>query len=113
MLKIYHNSRCAKSRSGLNFLKDHNLDYEIIEYLKEGLTPEDISALVKQTGLKVTGLVRTQEAYYKKNLKGNSYTDEEWFVIIAENPKLLQRPIVVNNDKAVVAQPPEKINEIL
>lgn len=113
MLKIYHNPRCAKSRAGLNFLKDHQLEFEIYEYLKEGLTPNIVAELAKLTQLKVTDLVRTQEDYYKKNLKGNTYTDDEWCTIIAENPKLLQRPIVIKNNKGVLAQPADKINTLL
>ena len=63
--------------------------------------------------MEVTELVRTQEEYYKKNLKGNSYSNEEWYKIIANNPKLLHRPIVIKDSTAVLAQPPEKVNELL
>jgi arsenate reductase (glutaredoxin) len=113
MITIYHNPRCAKSRAGLKYLVDNNIEHQIIQYLKEKITAEDIKILSAKTGLKPKELVRTQEDYFKKNLKGKDFSDSEWYKIIAENPKLLQRPIVVNNNKAVLAQPPEKIKEII
>ena len=113
MLKIYHNPRCSKSRAGLKFIIDNSLQHEVIDYLKQNLTSNQIKELIAKTGLKPIDLVRTHEDYYKKNLKGKTFTDEEWCKILSENPKLLYRPIVLNNNKAVLAQPPEKINEIL
>ncbi|MBI9067552.1 MAG: hypothetical protein JEZ09_09695 [Salinivirgaceae bacterium] len=113
MLKIFHNPRCSKSRAGLNYLITNNLEHEIIDYLNINLSANDVEKLVKQTGLQVTDLVRTQEEYYKKNLKDNKYSNEEWYKIIAENPKLLQRPIVIKDEKGVFAQPPEKINDLI
>lgn len=113
MIEIYHNPRCSKSRAGMKFIEDNKIDTKVVEYLKEPLTADEIKLLVSKTGLSVTDLVRTHEEYYKQNLKGKEYSDEEWYVIIAEHPNLLHRPIVVNGDKAVWAQPPEKMNEIL
>ena len=113
MITIYHNPRCAKSRAGLKYLVDNNIEHQIIQYLKKDLSADDIKILAVKTGLKPKELVRTQEDYFKKNLKGKEFSDKEWFEIIAENPKLLQRPIVVNGDKAVLAQPPEKIKNII
>jgi len=113
MITIYHNPRCAKSRAGLKYLVDNNIKHQIIQYLKEDLSADDIKILAQKTGLQSKELVRTQEDYFKKKLKGKEFSDEEWFKIIAENPKLLQRPIVVNGNKAVLAQPPENIKEII
>ncbi len=113
MLKIYHNPRCSKSRAGLKFINDNALEHEIIEYLKEELSANDLKVLISKTGLKPIDLVRTHEDYYKKTLKGKVFSDDEWYSILAENPKLLHRPIVVNGEKATWAQPPENINSIL
>lgn len=113
MLKIYHNPRCAKSRAGLNFLKDNQIEHEVVEYIKNPLTAEEIKGLIEKTGQPVTDFVRTQEDYFKKNLKGKELSDDDWYQTLAKNPKLLQRPIVVTNKKAVLAQPPEKINELI
>lgn len=112
MIKIYHNPRCSKSRNGLQYLTDNNIEHEIVEYLKLDLNESDIKDLVLKTGLKPIELVRTHEEYYKKNLKGKNFSDDDWYKILSDNPKLLHRPIVVKGDKAVFAQPPEKINEL-
>ncbi|NQU84923.1 MAG: arsenate reductase family protein [Mariniphaga sp.] len=111
-MKIYHNSRCSKSRAGLAYLESLNTDFEIIKYIDKGLTVDELTLVVQKTGLIPFELVRTQEKIYKKNYKGKKFSDTEWIVILAENPTLLQRPIVINRDKAVLAQPPEEINKI-
>ncbi|PLW92154.1 MAG: arsenate reductase (glutaredoxin) [Marinilabiliales bacterium] len=101
---IYHNTRCRKSRGGLEFLKNHTDDFEIVEYLKTGLSPEDISKLLKQLNLKVQDIIRTQEDIYKKELKGKNFTNDEWISIISDNLKLLKRPIIVKGNKAVIGE---------
>jgi len=113
MIKIYHNPRCAKSRAGLKYLIDNSIEHEIVEYLKANLTANDIESLILKTGMKPVDLVRNQEDYYKKNLKGKNFSNKEWYEIIANNPKLLHRPIVVVENQAVLAQPPENINKII
>lgn len=113
MLKIYHNPRCSKSRAGLKYITEKHIAHEVIEYLKENLSAIEIKELVLKTGLRPIELVRTHEEYYKSNLKTKTISDEEWYSILAENPKLLNRPIVANGGKAVFAQPPENINKIL
>jgi arsenate reductase (glutaredoxin) len=113
MLKIYHNPRCRKSRSGLEFLKSKTSDFEIIEYLKSGLTPDILKEIVLKTNLKPIDLIRKQEDVYKKELQDRSFNDDEWLDIICENPKLLQRPIVIAKHKAVLGDPPENINDVL
>ncbi len=113
MLKIYHNPRCKKSREGLEALKQRTDDFEIVEYLKSGLTREMLDEILLKSNLKPIDLVRKQEDVYKKELKGKDFTDLEWKDIIIENPKLLQRPIIVAHQKAVLAQPTDRISEIL
>lgn len=114
MIKIYHNNRCSKSRAGLKFLEELNLEIEIINYLSETpFTFDSLKNLISKTGLKTEELVRKHEDLYKKNYKGKVYTDDEWITILVENPKLLHRPIVEMGSKAVWAQPTEKVNEIL
>jgi arsenate reductase (glutaredoxin) len=112
MMTIYHNPRCAKSRAGLKYLEENNIEHKIRLYLKDNLSVDELSTLLKQTGLKAQELVRQQEDYYKKELKGKEFSTEEWLQILAENPKLLQRPIVQKGQKAVLAQPPKKIEEL-
>jgi arsenate reductase (glutaredoxin) len=112
MMTIYHNPRCSKSRAGLKYLEENNIEHKVHLYLQDHLSVEELSTLLKQTGLDAVDLVRKQEDYYKKELKGKEFTTEKWLQILAENPKLLQRPIVQKDHKAVLAQPPEKIDEL-
>ncbi|MGQ8338051.1 polyphosphate kinase 1 [Sunxiuqinia sp. A32] len=112
-MKIYHNPRCSKSRAGLSFLEENGYNVEIKNYIKEGITTSEIKEIIATTGLQVTELIRTQEELYKKEFKGKELSAEEWISILSENPKLLKRPIVVNHEKAVIAQPPELIENII
>jgi arsenate reductase (glutaredoxin) len=111
--RIYHNPRCRKSREGLTYLQSKTSDFQIVEYLKEGLTLDQIKEILLKTNLKPFDLVRTQEDLYKKELKGKKFTDAEWMDILVENPNLLQRPIIVGKHKAILAQPSNKIDEVL
>ena len=88
-------------------------DFKLIEYLKNGLTKDDLKEIILKTNQKPIDLIRKQEEIYKKELKGRSFNDEEWIDIICENPKLLQRPFVIAKHKAVLGDPPERINEVL
>ena len=112
-MKIYHNPRCKKSRAGLALLEEKSNDFEIVNYIKDGISKEEISEIIKKTGLPAEELIRKQEDIYKKALKGKKLTTEEWINAIVENPKLLKRPIIINNNKAVWADPPENLNTIL
>jgi arsenate reductase (glutaredoxin) len=111
MLTIYHNPRCSKSRAGLKYLESRTTDYEIRKYLTDPLSREELKKLLTKLNKKPHEIVRTQEKYYKENLKGKNFTDEEWITIITENPRLIQRPIVEAQYKAVIANPPENIDE--
>jgi polyphosphate kinase len=113
VMKIYHNPRCAKSRAGLKYLEEKGFDLEIKKYMKEGISEAELKEIIQKTGKKPFELVRTQEEEYKTNYKEKELSDDEWIKILSENPKLLQRPVVVNGDKAVLANPPEAVEEIL
>lgn len=112
-MKIYYNPRCSKCRIGLEYLKQRTDEIELYEYLKEGLTREDLMEILLKTNLKPFDLVRTHEEYFQQELKGKNFTDDEWIRIILENPKLLKRPIVVGKLKAVIAIPAENIDALL
>ena len=112
-MKIYHNPRCAKSRAGLKYLENKTSNFEIVKYLEKGISAKELGELVAKSGKKPFDFVRTQEQVYKDEFKGKILSDEEWIKVLVENPKLLQRPIVVNGDKAVLGNPPENIDSIL
>jgi len=112
MYTIYHNPRCKKSRAGLQFLKDKNADFTVVEYLKNPLTQQEFKTLLAKLNLKPFEIVRTQEAIYKSDFKGKNFTDDEWVKIILENPKLIKRPIVVKDNKAVWGDPAENIEKL-
>ena len=111
-MKIYHNTRCKKSRAGLQYLQEKTSDFEIIEYLKNELSVDDLTDIFKKLGKKPEEMIRKQEKVFKENYKGKTFSDTEWIKIIAENPKLLNRPIIVKGEKAVWGDPPENIDEL-
>lgn len=113
MITIYHNPRCKKSRAGLQYLEEKGVDFNIRKYLQEPLSKAELKDLLMKLDKKPTDIIRTQEEIYKKQFKGKNYTDDEWLEVIVENPKLLQRPIVEKEYKAVLAQPPENIDKLL
>ena len=110
--KIYHNSRCKHSRAGLDFLKSKTADFEVRDYISDVITLMELKEILLKSNLKPSQIVRTNEEYFKTYLKGKSFTDDEWIKIIIENPKLIQRPIVVGKYKAVIGNPPEEINKL-
>jgi len=109
MLKIYHNPRCKKSRAGLQFIKDKTNDIEIVEYLKNPISEGELKELLLKLNKNPLDMIRTQEAIYKSDFKGKNFTDDEWVKIMIENPKLIKRPIVVKNNKAVWGDPAEEL----
>jgi len=113
MLKIYHNPACKKSRAGLQFLQNTGSPFEVVAYLKNPITEQELEKLLIKLNKKPAEVVRTQEPYYKENLKGKNFGDHEWIRIILQNPKLLQRPIVEAAYKAVLGDPPENIGILL
>ncbi|MEI8046131.1 MAG: arsenate reductase (glutaredoxin) [Bacteroidota bacterium] len=113
MITIYHNPKCRKSRAGLQYLSDKGLEYTVVEYLKTPFTREQLKDLLMKLNMRPEEIVRTQEDEFKEKLKGKTFTDEEWITILLENPKLIQRPIVVKNHKAVLGQPVDEIDRLL
>ena len=112
-MKIYHNSRCRKSREALEILRTKNIEFEIIEYLKDNLTKNQLKDLIKKLGIKPINLVRKNEQIWKENFKNKKLTSDEIIQILSDNPKLIERPIVELNDKAIIGRPPENIINLL
>ena len=112
MLKIYHNPRCRKSRETLQIIKDQGESVEVIEYLKETPTIEELKSILKKLGLKPQDIIRKGEAIFKENFKGKELGEKEWLQVLNENPKLIERPIVVKGDKAVIGRPPDMVKQL-
>ncbi len=111
---IYHNPRCSKSRQTLALLQEHGLAIEIIEYLKTPPSPAQVKKLLQLLKLSPRELLRTNEAIYKeKHLHQQALSDQVLIATIAEHPILMQRPIVVYNQKAALGRPPENVLEII
>ncbi len=114
MLKIYHNPRCSKSRQTLELIKNADVDVEIVEYLKTPPTEDELRDLINSLNLPIEYLVRKSEEIYKTEFKGKTLTDDEWIKALVEHPKLLERPIVINEDgEAILGRPPENVGRFL
>lgn len=113
MIKIYHNVRCSKSREACSIIADKGIKAEVVEYLKTPPTQKEIKDLLGLLKLKAEEIVRKGEEIYKTKYKGKTFTEAQWIKILAENPVLIERPIIVNGKKAVIGRPPEKVLEII
>lgn len=108
--RIYHNPRCSKSRQTLALLQENGIEPEVVEYLKTPPTPDEIASLVELLHLQPRQMMRTKEAEYKEQGLGESnITDAALINAIAKTPKLLERPIVVKGEQAVIGRPPENV----
>ncbi|WP_438966697.1 arsenate reductase (glutaredoxin) [Flavobacterium sp.] len=113
MIKIYHNSRCGKSRAGLAALESLNIPFETIKYLENPLTKAELVALLKKLNYQPIDLIRTKESIWIQEYKGKNLSDDAIIDAMITHPKLMERPIIVVNEKAVVARPADKIKEII
>lgn len=113
MITIYHNPRCSKSRNALNAIQNSQKEFKVVEYLTDLFTEETLSSLLKEMNIKPEELVRKNESVFLEKFKGKSFTDSEWIKILVANPKLIQRPIVLTNSRALVARDEQTIETIL
>ena len=112
-MKIYHNPRCSKSRQTLQLIKDSGTDVEIVEYLKEIPSTEELEMILMKLNLKPKDIIRKGEAVYKEKFKNSNFNDDEWIKIMLEYPKLIERPIVIRGNRAVLGRPPENVLELI
>ena len=110
---IYHNPRCGKSRAGLKAVEESGVEYETIKYLDTNPNAEEIKDLLSKLEIKPIELVRVKENIWKENYKGKDISDNEIITAMADNSKLIERPIVVKGNKAVLGRPTENIIELL
>ena len=113
IFKIYHNPRCGKSRNTLAILNEKGVEVEIVEYLKDSPSKSELESIITKLGVKPLDLIRKGETVFKEEYKGKELSDSEWIEVMVSNPILIERPIVVKNDKAVIGRPPENVLNLL
>jgi arsenate reductase len=113
MLQILHNPRCGKSRTCLAFATESKVEFEIINYLENPLSVADLKALLKKLGVKPIEIVRQKEAIWIENYKDKSLTDTEIIKALAKHPILIERPIVIDGDKAIIGREIDKLKTFI
>ena len=113
-VKIYHNPRCSKSRQALQIIKDHGVEPEVIEYLKEPLGKNELVGIANSLGVRPKEFVRKNEAEFKdNNLASKLGKDDDLFEAMEKFPKIMERPIIISDLGAVIGRPPENVLKIL
>ena len=112
-MKIYHNPRCSKSRQTLALLQEKGLEPEVVLYLDTVPTNDELKILIAKLQIRPIQLVRKGEAVWKEKFKGKELSDDEIIAAMISNPKLIERPIVVKDNKAVLGRPPENTLELI
>lgn len=113
MITIYHNPRCSKSREALDILQNQNVGYTVVKYLDEPLSVDELGKIIKRLGIPPSDLIRKNESIWKENYKGKELSDEQLINLMIQHPQLMERPIVINGNKAVIGRPPQHILDIL
>tara|TARA_B100000003_G_scaffold175394_1_gene164179 strand:+ start:5628 stop:5978 length:351 start_codon:yes stop_codon:yes gene_type:complete len=109
-IKIFHNPRCSKSRQTLTILEDNGVDFDIIEYLKESPNKETLLQIINLLDIKPRDLIRKGETVYKEKLLNNeNLTDDDLVQFMVDNPILIERPIVYDDNRAIIGRPPENV----
>ena len=112
-VSIYHNNRCSKSRQVLALLQEKNVNLDIVEYLKQPLLEGTLKQILNQLGIKPIELMRKGEQDFKTHVKGKDLKDDDLIALMVQYPKLIERPILVSGDKALVARPPELVSDFI
>jgi arsenate reductase (glutaredoxin) len=112
-ITIFHNPKCSKSRATLALIEESGATPRIVEYLKTPPTRAELKTILSRLGIKAEQLVRKGEDVYKAKYTGKTLTDSQWIEAMVENPILIERPIVVRGDRAVLGRPPENVKALL
>ena len=113
MIKIYHNSRCRKSREGLQMIQESNQPYVILDYISDPLTANELKEIITILNIAPIDLIRKNESVWKSDFKGKKLSDQQLIDAMAAHPKLIERPIIIHNNKGVIGRPKDRILEIL
>jgi arsenate reductase (glutaredoxin) len=112
-ITIYHNPRCGKSRAALEILAKHGVELSVVEYLKKPPTKEELRAILKKLGMTAGQLVRKGEDIYRENFSSKAMSDEQLLDALVQYPILIERPIVIKGDRALLGRPPENVLDLL
>lgn len=110
---VYHNNRCSKSREACSILQEKGITFETVEYLKTPLNQKQLKDLLLMLGITAEALVRKSEPVYKEKFANKKLTNALWIKVLAENPVLIERPIIVKGNKAVIGRPIENVIEFV
>jgi len=113
MIQILHNPRCGKSREGLAILEESGKEFEVIKYLEDNPSKEELKAILNKLNVEPLKMVRQNETIWKENFKNKDLSDDEIIDAMVSNPILIERPIVINGNKAVIGRPPVEISTII
>ena len=112
-MTVYHNNRWGKSRKVLQLLRDNNINFTVIEYLKEPINHDELHNICQILAIRPIQLVRTNDKYFKDlNVNINSMNNDEILELLVNHPKILERPIIVKNNDAVIGRPPENVEKL-
>lgn len=113
MVQILHNPRCGKSRNCIAYLTESDVSFEVVNYLENPLTEEEIILLVKKLNIKPIDLVRKKEVIWKDNYKDKSVTDNQIINALAKHPILIERPIIIDENRAIIGREKDKIRDFI
>jgi arsenate reductase len=109
---IFHNNVCSTSRNVLDILKEKQFEIEIRNYIQNPPSVDELKDILQKSGLEATALLRKKDKVFKESFEDKHLSNEEWLQAISENPSILERPIVIIGNKAVLARPIDKVKEI-
>ncbi len=109
MIKVLHHPSCSKSRGVLEYLDENGVAFEVIDYIEEPLSVNELKALLKKLNRSVHAIIRKEEMLYTTKYADRDFSEEEWMAILAENPELIQRPILIKGPVAMVGRPLENV----
>jgi arsenate reductase len=112
-MKIYHNPRCSKSRCALEWLQEKSFEFEVVDYIKNPPKISEIKLILSQLNRNSMDLIRKNETEFKEFIQGKNLSEAEIIELMSKYPKLIERPIVINKGKAVIARPIEKLIEFI
>jgi arsenate reductase len=113
MLTIYHNPSCSKSRETLDIINEHGTAVKVVEYMNDIPTEKELRSMLKMLKLKPEQLLRKSEPLFLEKYEGKILSDDEWITVMTEHPELMERPVVVKGNRAILGRPPQNVLELL